>query len=110
MYAMDFSKAFDNVRHFLLRQKLKALNLNPYLINWYLSFLKNRKQRLVFRGKVFRWHCVNNSTTQGSVSGPYLFNLFINDLNIDSNPMTHLIKYADGTTIQVKITVCHVML
>ena len=51
LYAMGFSKAFDNVRHFLLSQKLKALNLNPYLINWYLSFLKNRKQRLVFRGK-----------------------------------------------------------
>lgn len=51
LYAMDFSKAFDNVRHFLLSQKLKALNLNPYLINWYLSFLKDRKQCHVFRGK-----------------------------------------------------------
>ena len=77
---------------YILSQKLKALNLNPYLTNWYLSFLKNRKQRLVFKGKVFSWHCVNKGTTQGSVSGPYLFNLFINDLNIDSNPMTHLIK------------------
>ena len=83
-----FLKAFDNVRHFLLSQKLKALNLNPYL-----SFLKNRKQHLVFRGKVFSWHCVNKGTTL----------LFINDLNIDNNPMTHLIKYADDTTIQVNV-------
>ena len=40
---------------------------------------------------MFGWHYVNKGTTQGSVSGPYVFNLFINDLNIDSNSMTHLI-------------------
>ena len=56
LYAMDFSKEFDNVRHFLLSQKLKALNHNTYLVTWYLSFMKNRKQCLVFRGKVFSWH------------------------------------------------------
>ena len=52
---------------------------------------------------MFSWHCVNKGTTQGSVSGPYLFNLSINNLDIDSNPMTHLIKYADDTTIQVNV-------
>ena len=76
-----FLKAFDNARHFLLSQKLKAINLNPYL-----SFLKNRKQHLVFRGKVFSWHCVlNEGTTQGSVSGPYLFNLFINEQSYETS-------------------------
>ena len=40
LYAVDFSKAFDNVGHFLLSQKLKALNLNPYRINWYLIFFE----------------------------------------------------------------------
>ena len=67
-----FLRNFDNFRHFLLSQKLRALNHNPYLISWYLSFLKNRKQRLVFRGKVFSWHFVNKDTTQRSVSEPYL--------------------------------------
>ena len=46
---MDFSKAFDNVKHSLVGQKLKALPLNPYVVNWYLSFLMDGKQRLVFR-------------------------------------------------------------
>ena len=99
---MSFSKAFDNVDHFLLSEKLKALNMNPYLTNWYLSFLKGRKQRLVFRGKAFNW--LDQGTRQGSVSGPYLFNLFINDLCIKNSCMTHLIKYADDTTIQVNVS------
>ena len=57
----------------------------------------------MFRGNVFDWHDVNKGTTQGSVSGPYLFNLFIDDLCIDNSPLTHLIKYADDTTIQVSV-------
>ena len=36
---MDFSKAFDNVKHSLVGEKPKALHLNPYLVYWYLSFL-----------------------------------------------------------------------
>ena len=67
---MDFSKAFDNVKHSLVGEKLKV-HLNPYLVNWYLSFLMDRKQRLIFKGVIYKWHNVNKGTTQGSVSvGP----------------------------------------
>ena len=52
LLAMDFSKAFDNVKHSLVGEKLKALHLNPYLVNWYLSFLMDRKQRLIFKGRL----------------------------------------------------------
>ena len=79
---MDFSKAFDNVKHSLVGEKLKALCLNPYLVKWYLSFLMDKKQRLIFKGVIYKWHNVNKGTTQGGVSGPHLFNLFINDLAI----------------------------
>ena len=98
---MDFAKAFDNVKHTILSDKLKALNLNPYITNWYLSFLRNRKQRLVFRGSSYCWYNVNKGTTQGSVSGPYLFNLFIHDLDFVNCPEASLSKYADDTTMQV---------
>ena len=43
VFAMDFSKAFDSVRHELLSNKLKLLPLNAYIINWYHSFLYNRQ-------------------------------------------------------------------
>ena len=39
LFAMDLSKAFDTVKHSLLFSKLKLLSLNPYILNWYLSFI-----------------------------------------------------------------------
>ncbi|XP_028411603.1 uncharacterized protein LOC114534362 [Dendronephthya gigantea] len=82
VFAMDFSKAFDSVKHSLLSEKFRRIGLNPYVFNWYLSFLKDREQRVVSNGFVSVWTRVNKGTTQGSVSGPQLFNVFINDLEI----------------------------
>ena len=44
-FAMVFSKAFDNVKHSLVGEKLKALHLNPYVVNWYLSFLMDKERK-----------------------------------------------------------------
>ena len=46
LFTMDFSNAFDSVKHNLLSAKLKQLPLNPYIINWYHSFFSNRQQRI----------------------------------------------------------------
>lgn len=62
---MDFSKAFDTVKHDLLFCKLKLLPLNPYILNWYLSFLTDRRQRVVCSVITCDWICVNKGTTQG---------------------------------------------
>ena len=59
---------------------------------------------MVFKGTVCDWQNVNKGTTQGSVSGPHLFNIFINDLTIRDNPCTSVVKYADDT-----ILLCAVM-
>jgi len=72
---MDFSKAFDSVKHDLLARKLRTLGLNSYLHYWYLSFLKERQQRVVWSNYVCEWKAVNKGTTQGSVSGPYLHSM-----------------------------------
>ena len=45
--SFDFSKAFDSVPHNVVTERLKQTNLNPYIINWIISFLTNRKQRVV---------------------------------------------------------------
>ena len=82
LVTMDFSKAFDNVNHDHLVDKMKTSPLCPYLVNWYTSFLSGRKQRVVYAGITCKLMEVNKGTTQGSVSVPYLFCIFFNDLEI----------------------------
>ena len=87
----------------MLYVKLKQLGLSPYITIWYLSFLKGRKQRLLYDGFVGQWKDVNKSTTQGSVSGPHLFTIFLNDLEISLNGKDILFKYADDTSIVSRV-------
>jgi hypothetical protein len=60
LFAMDFSKAFDSVKYDLLSAKLRQVGLKPYIFNWYLSFLKDRQQRVVNNGFIGDWKHVNN--------------------------------------------------
>ena len=53
------------------------LPLNTYIINWWLSFLRDRKQRIVHRNVTCNWKTVNKETTQGSVSGPYCLSFLL---------------------------------
>ena len=96
---MEFSKASDSVKHELLANKLKKVPLNPYITNWYLNFLKDREQRVCYNNFECDWKPGNKGTTQGSVSGPYLFNIFLNDLNITLGNQDELFKNADDSTI-----------
>lgn len=87
---------YRDIPHSLFGEKLKALPLMSYVVNWYLSFLMDRKQRLIFKGVTYK--SMNKGTTQRSVSGSHLLNLFINDLAIKNNHLTSIVKYADDIT------------
>ena len=65
LFAMDFSKAFDRVNHELLSYKLKDVPLNGFITTWYLSFLENRQQCIIYNNFQGQWQCVNRGTTQG---------------------------------------------
>ena len=67
------------------------------MVNWYISFLNGRKQRLVYNGTVCDWMMISKGLMQGSVSRPHLFNLFLDDLETDSNlDDVSMVKYADS--------------
>ena len=94
---LDIAKAFDKVSHDGLTFKLKQNGVSGNLLNLLSNFLRNRKQRAVPNGQTSSWADVNAGAPQGSILGPLLFLIYINDLadGLSSNAKL----FADDTSL-----------
>ena len=93
----DLSKAFDCLNHELLIAKLEAYGFDHSSLDYIYSYLSNRRQRTKVNNSFSSWHDIKSSVPQGSIIGPLLFNIYLNDIFYfvsDSN----LTNYADDNT------------
>ncbi len=98
---LDFAKAFDTVPHLRLIEKLKALGINGRILKWISAFLI-RRQRVIVNGSPSKWTDVESGVPQGSVLGPVLFIIFINDM---PNQIDNFISlFADDTKLYGRST------
>ena len=98
---LDFAKAFDTVCHHRLHLKLKHYGIKGKVLEWIDAFLSNRRQRVVLRNGTSSWRTVTSGVPQGSILGPLLFLIFVND--IPASVETTAKMFADDTKLYSEI-------
>jgi len=98
---LDFTKAFDSVNHDILLNKLKSnFNFSFKTIQWIESYIKYRQQKVIINNHTSTTKPIQHGVPQGSILGPILFNLMVNDMHeCTKNSSTILIQYADDTVL-----------
>lgn len=97
----DISKAFDRVWHAGLLCKLEAVGISGSLLAWFSSYLSNRRQRVTLPGVYSNWNHIKAGVPQGSILGPLLFLLYINDIVNDIG--SHIRLFADDTSLYIVV-------
>ncbi|MCG8032736.1 MAG: hypothetical protein JAZ03_11255 [Candidatus Thiodiazotropha taylori] len=97
----DISKAFDRVWHAGLIYKLEAAGVTGDVLNWFKNYLAVRRQRVVLPGAASDWTYIRAGVPQGSILGPLLFLVFINDIVVDIG--SHIRLFADDTSLFIVV-------
>jgi hypothetical protein len=95
---LDLTKAFDLLNHSLLIQKRTQYQFAGETLNWFKSYLSNRTQQVSISGKLSSAKEISSAVPQGSILGPALFILYINDMHLNL-PNTSTDMFADDTTV-----------
>ena len=95
----DISKAFDRVWHKGLIFKLESIGVSDSLLRWFGDYLVERKQRVVLPGAASSWQNIKAGVPQGSILGPLLFLIYINDIVEDIHSSIRL--FADDTSLYI---------
>jgi hypothetical protein len=96
---LDLSKAFDKVSHHLLLSKLQSYGISGSLLKWFKSYLCDRQQRVVLDGVYSDWLPVLSGVPQGSILGPLLFLVYVNDMPNYVQGDSKLALFADDSKL-----------
>ena len=96
-FFLDFSKAFDTVPHKKLCLKLDLVGIRGKILAWIESFLSNRQQRVFVDNHSSQWSSVSSGVPQGSILGPLLFLIYVNDISDNLSSPTRM--FADDCTL-----------
>lgn len=100
---LDFKKAFDSVDHSILLGKLYHYGFRGVVHKWFSSYLSNRQQYVVIQNEKSEHRFITHGVPQGSILGPLLFLIFINDLP-QASPFFNFILFADDSTLSCKFS------
>ena len=99
---LDYSKAFDTVPHARLIKQVESFGITGEALAWIKAFLSGRQQQVIANKQHSSWKPVRSGVPQGSVLGPVLFSLFVNDVpTITDNKVT---MFADDTKLHAVLT------
>ena len=101
---LNMSKAFDSLNHNLLLEKLRKLGLKASVTSWFSSYLSSRYQRVRYEDSVSELLPLTNGVPQGSILGPVLFTIYINDL-ISVITHSQSATYVDDSQLHFKFSV-----